>query len=490
MVAGLAVGSPLLVTAQSLPDIRQIFENELACLLVEPLLADMSAQPLYSQQSTDCLPVVPDEQSNGVFFKDSDCQLPIEFSATPLIEHCSLLLDATMLGEGHGLSGSSWTLPPGTLMDLGARALDGLVQPYMQRSIYRTVNTARGQCRLEMRVYTRHPAVQGQRSLLALHGGSWSARGFGFFGLELTVPHFVNQGFVVYAPFYRLLGDTEGSAACNNATINDITDDAQAALTWVQDNAAKYGSAPEPVVFGQSAGAHLAASLAVNRSDEVSAAVLFYPPTDFTDFTLRVREGYYTNEQGLNILQRVTGTTAAAADISASPIVENSFPITVAEQSLTIPPVFMLHGMADDLVEARQSVRLCEAIDQSELIATDQSLPLPVSLRETRSCGRDSILQLIRQGEHALDVCLADTIIPTDLCPSGSDASRTQVAQAILESAEFARRHAANESGEDTIPALSSGGSLSIWFLLLFYALYVIRSGEHAVRTGMQHRHR
>ncbi len=51
------------------------------------------------------------------------------------------------------------------------------------------------------------------------HGGSWSARGFGFFGLEMTIPHDVNDGFVVYVPFYRLLGGSAGSAACNQANI-------------------------------------------------------------------------------------------------------------------------------------------------------------------------------------------------------------------------------------------------------------------------------
>lgn len=478
------LGSGELVHAQSLPDIKDLFQNELACALVEPLLAQMPVEPLFLQQGTDCVATVPDEQAGLSYFADDQCRVPVDFTPTSLRDHCAVLLDASLLGEGDGAMADTWTLPPGARMDVGARSLDGVNQPYLQRSIYRTVATARGECDLEMRVYSRHPQASGQQSLLALHGGSWSARGFGFFGLELTIPHFVNQGFVVYAPFYRLLGESDGSVACNGATITEVVEDAEAALLWVQNNASTFGSAATPVVFGQSAGAHLATSLAVNKASDVSAAVLFYPPTDFTDFALRVQGGFYTNAQGLGILERVIGSSADAADISASPIVENSFPLTIVEQDLSVPPVFMLHGMADDLVEPRQSVRLCEAIARTTLTATEQSVPVPAGLSEIRACGADSSLQLVTEGLHALDVCFAGTFLPTDLCPSGSEDSRQVVSESIGSAVAFATMHAElvdeqptadpNEPATDPPSSNSSGGSVSFWLAGLLGLVQVL----------------
>lgn len=458
--------------AQSLPDIKDIFQSALTCLLIEPLLADMPVEPLYRiDDGGNCESINPDDASSSVFYADAACQRELPFEKTSLSEHCDLLLDSTLLGEGEGISTPVWTLPPGSRMDLGALSLDGVQQPYMQRLVYRRIATPAGECELEMRVYAKHPDISSQQSLLALHGGSWSARGFGFFGLELSIPHYVDNGFVVYAPFYRLLGDSEGSAACHNASIDDAIDDAAAALQWVNENASSYGSQPTPVLFGQSAGAHLAGSLAINQPDQVAGAVLFYPPTDFTDFALRAQLGFYTNEQGLGILERVIGSTADQADISASPIVENSFPIRVSQDGATLPPLMMVHGMADDLVEPRQSVRLCQALSGESLIPTDQELPALAALREVRSCGADSTLHLLQQGQHALDVCLADLPIATSFCPSGSENSRQQVAIAIQEAVNFARNTTPGNDGTatqlDTSLTDNQGGGIACWLVFI-----------------------
>ncbi len=80
---------------------------------------------------------------------------------------------------------------------------------------------------------------------------------------------------------------------------------------WVREHAADYGSSPKPVVFGQSAGAHLATLLSVNNAESVSSAVLFHPPTDFTDFAVRA-------QQGLDILERLLNVGVSDADVSAT----------------------------------------------------------------------------------------------------------------------------------------------------------------------------
>ncbi|WP_088920311.1 alpha/beta hydrolase [Granulosicoccus antarcticus] len=446
----------------------------------------MRVTPLYRQEQGRCVSRVPDELDQD-YFSDAGCEIPVAFEPTTLASHCELLLNADQLGEGQGINTPPvWTLPPGTRLDVGARSLEGVQQPYLQRQIYRTVQTLRGECALEMRVYAPSPVSEGEQrpSLLALHGGSWSSRGFGFFGLEMTIPHYVDAGFVVYAPFYRLLGDSEGSAACNEASIEQISDDAAAALDWVQIHATDYGSSPKPVVFGQSAGAHLATSLAVNRSSEVASAVLFYTPTDFTDFALRAQQGFYTDEQGLGILERLLNVSADEADVSASPIPENSFPLRIVQEGIDIPPVFMVHGMQDGLVEARQSVRLCDALAGRQLLALDAEVEQPDTLREIVQCGAgsgaSSQLQLIREGEHALDVCLAGALLPTDLCPSGSEASRQEVASAIGDAVSFAnntgrgidgteagQRPAEDEVSETSGESGSGAGVVLPWLLAL-----------------------
>jgi len=484
----LAVAPISASAAQDQPDIKDVFRNELTCLLIEPLLADMPVSPLYTQND-GCVSVVPDQDSDTDYFIDEKCQLPLAYTPTRLIDHCSVLIDSSQLGEAQGIDTPVWTLPPGTRFDVGAKSLDNIAQPYLQRHPYRTIETTAGLCTLEMRVYASHPQVTDQRSLLALHGGSWSARGFGFFGLELTLPHFVEQGFVVYAPFYRLLGNSEGSAACHNASISEVVEDAQAALEWVQLHAAEFGSGGKPVVFGQSAGAHLATALAVDNAEAVAAGVLFYAPTDFTDFALRAQGGFYSNEQGLGILERVLGTPAAQADISASPIPENSFPIRIATGNLAVPPLFMLHGVADDLVEARQSVRLCKALSGQDLGQTDEPIEEVSSLRQIYDCGGNSQLQLILEGRHALDVCFIDAIVASDLCFSGSEASRVQVSQAISDAVSFASTQALLANGVTPEPidaaTRSGGGMLQLNVVVFLWLMGFIRLGQRTISCSV-----
>ena len=490
-LAGLLVVSASALSctaAQAQTELTDVFQNALACTLIQPLLADVTVNRLYVQDEAACLPRIPDEPSLS-YFSDAACERPVSFSATTVQEYCDVLLDPVLLGEGQGVVEDQWTLSPGSRLDVGARKLDGVLWPYLQRRIYRNVDTAGGRCSLEMRIYSPSPEAPDtdRPAMLAFHGGSWSSRGFGFFGLEMSIPHFVDQGFVVYAPFYRLLDDKEGSAACNQADIGQIVDDAKAALAWVQEHAADYGSSDTPVVFGQSAGAHLATALAVDESESVSSAILLYPPTDFTDFVMRAQQGYYTDTQGLGILERVLGVGVAQADVSASPIPENSFPQRIVESDLSVPPVFMIHGMQDNLVEARQSTRLCDALAGRELAGVGVEVAPPEGLRSVTDCGADSTLQLITEGQHALDVCVVDTLVATDLCLSGSDQSREEVSLAIGDAVAFALDNSApdgqldgdgNSGGntdDDTNQGSSGAGGVGWQWLVLLSALMLHR---------------
>jgi len=164
-----------------------------------------------------------------------------------------------------------------------------------------------------------------------------------------------------------------------------------------------------------------------------------YPPTDFTDFLQRVQSGAYTNPQGLSILQRVVGMSADQADLSLPLVGENSFPLRVASEGSNWPPMLIVQGSADELVEARQSVRLCDALAGRVLPMVDEEVGEASELRDVVQCGTQttpvSQLHLIKQGDHALDVCINENV--PDLCQSGSAASRSLVSQSISDSLIF-----------------------------------------------------
>jgi len=342
-------------------------------------------------------------------------------------------------------------------LDVGAKRLDGVTQPYMQRRVFKTITTDRGECQLEMRIYSKHPAITNQKAMIAFHGGSWTSRGFGFFGLELSVPHYVEQGFVVFAPFYRLLADRESTPACNQANFEQIVSDAQSALDWVLDNYNDYGATGLPVLFGQSAGGHLAASLAVDRAEAVGAAVLMYPPTDFSDFLLRVQQGFYTNAEGLSILERVINAPASDVTTDDPLVYRNSFPLRVQNDNLVTAPMLIVQGMKDELVEPRQAFRLCQALSEEPLLQTSSELAAVQDLVAKRDCGSQSSLYLVREGNHALDVCLNDSI--ASACPAGGKQSRVAVASVIDDALSFALASA--EPG-DVATQRRSGGAISL----------------------------
>jgi len=142
--------------AQQQPSLGQIFQNTLTCALVGPLLADVDVESLYELNGNTCEAVIPNSSTDD-YFLDANCTNPVNFFSTPLSRHCELLLDSSGLGEGENIVDDAWTLSPGSRLNVGARSLTGVSQPYMQRTVYRSVPTAGGVCNLEMRIYSPRP---------------------------------------------------------------------------------------------------------------------------------------------------------------------------------------------------------------------------------------------------------------------------------------------------------------------------------------------
>jgi len=251
---------------------------------------------------------------------------------------------------------------------------------------------------------------------------------------------------VVFAPFYRLIGQTDGNVACNDASLGDILEDVNDALDWVQAHEAKFNLIGNTTVFGQSAGGHLALSLATYRSAEIRRAILFYAPTDFEDFAQQIKSGEYTNESGFKILEAVTGNSIENLDTQSELVRANSFPALIVDAPNSLPPMFILHGQMDSLLPSRQSVRLCNALSgRSDLNASlAQMGSNEAELVSVSACGSNgSQLHLVAEGEHALDLCLAP-----GLCLSGSEQSAIQVADSMRSMLEWS-----------SVESLGAGGS-------------------------------
>lgn len=409
--------------------LTEITSNAAECELGAVLQTSLQPEPVYRKNAESCA-LISRPVADGNFFSDSNCQQSFDFVETTLADFCQVALDPLRLGNPMSRSGelNRWSLSPGSRFDLGALSIQGKQQPYVQRQNYKTVYTPAGECQLEMRVYAGQPDPANGKALIALHGGSWQRRGTGFLGIENMATHFVDKGFVVFAPFYRLVGENDGTSECRNASLDDILEDINDALDWVTNKAVEYGVSGKPVVFGQSAGGHLALSLAVRRAQEIERAILFYAPTDFGDFINQVQTGEYSGEQGQRILAAVTSSDSLQALDANNPLVrDNSYPSIIAAQPNNYPPVFMLHGESDTLLPFRQSVRLCNGLS-GDVDSGPAGFDVNTSSvsRSVRCDERGSVLHLISEGEHTLDLCISD-----DLCLAGSPASASATADSI-----------------------------------------------------------
>ncbi len=410
----------------------------LSCEVTAQKLLPLNAKPLFTLVGNDCRRVEAEAISGlqGVqrYFADGDCRQSINVTAMSQQQFCRNQFDGRRVGNGALLpvGSSAWYLSPGTRSDFALVSTAGLVQPWVNARRYKTVETDAGTCVLEMRIYKNDIAATGLRPMLALHGGNWQYRSRGMLGIEATVPQFTARGFVVFAPFYRLAGDAEGTAACRNARGEEILADVGDALAWVNEHAAAYGADNgKVVVTGQSAGAHLAAWLATHYPQQIARSLLLYPPTDMADYLQQWQLGEPgVSPDGVEVL-RTFLKLAEPEDIDLSmPLVQdNSLPQIVAQAPAEFPPMFLIHGSADDVVPMRQSARLCNA-----LAGNPDAGPAPMALDDAGAsirvnCDqRGSQFHAIAGAGHMLDFCLTPS-----LCAAGTAEGQDAARQALRE---------------------------------------------------------
>jgi acetyl esterase/lipase len=197
-------------------------------------------------------------------------------------------------------------------------------------------------------------------AIVYLHGGGWR-RGSRQQVLPALGPGFyaslAQAGFVVATADYRLSGE---------ATFPAPLHDVRAAIGWLRT---RPEVDPDRVyLWGESAGAHLAllaalgaglgAGLGVEDSARaVQGVVAWFPPTDLLGLPDDVDTIGGAADRGPDSREaQLLGAPAAAVpDLAraASPV---SFACSDA------PPILLMHGEADDMVPARQSIRLADAL--------------------------------------------------------------------------------------------------------------------------------
>jgi len=526
-------------------ELSRLFSDAAQCEAAGILQTSIAHRPVYRLDVDGCQPTqIPDadklnthstadggvdDTAQANWYSDSACQIPVNYYSTGTVDYCADVLDTQRLGNAASRLDQldQWTLSPGTRFDIGALPLAGKEQPFTQRVNYKTVATSQGECQLEMRIHSLYPSrslteypsadltesdtvnaaaselqdipVENDAStngrplnaVIAFHGGSWQRRSSGALGIESFATQFANAGFVVFAPFYRLIGTSEGNIECNDATLEQVLEDANDALDWVQKHGAEFGVGGKPVLFGQSAGGHLAGVLSVDRPDEIASAVLFYAPTDFSDFARQLISGEIDTVTGQRILESVLGEQLDSLDINLPLIQRNTLPARIVQDSIVTPPMFLMHGQKDTVLPFRQSVRMCNALSGDTengpasigassqpptLIGADES-----SLRKIVFCDtQGSQLHLLSEGEHALDLCIAE-----ELCLAGSPASAALVKDSIDSMLVWVNEQYESPLDDQGTQAAGSG-STGLVALLLLGLMALLKSSPSILRLRVR----
>jgi acetyl esterase/lipase len=191
------------------------------------------------------------------------------------------------------------------------------------------------------------PGAKDRPVIVFFYGGSWNtgerAR-YSFLGRALAA-----RGFVTVVPDYRLVPEV---------TYPGFVEDGAAAVRWVRENAKNYGGDGERIVLaGHSAGAYIAAMLAVDGQwlgqDRAAVRGLagLAGPYDFAPFTV----------------------ASSQAAFGRWPKPAETQPVTHADASA--PPALLLTGADDTIVRPRNSDALAARLRAAGVAAEVKHYP-------------------------------------------------------------------------------------------------------------------
>ena len=189
--------------------------------------------------------------------------------------------------------------------------------------------------------------------IVALHGGGWLSGDRKSSSLQ-TIQMATQQGYVVINVGYRLTDEAKWPAQLY---------DAKAAIRFIRANARQYRLDPTNiVVWGNSAGGHLASMLAATNgmeemedlsmgnakaSSSVQGVVSWYGISDITKLP----------DNSITIANKLMGYNVREKAAEA----KGASPINYVTQDF--PPIHMIHGTNDSIVPFEQSVEFAKKIN-------------------------------------------------------------------------------------------------------------------------------
>lgn len=225
----------------------------------------------------------------------------------------------------------------------------------------------------------------GHRSLTRSIGRSFEDRIF---------PTVAARGYVVASLDYRLTGE-----AVFPAQLQDV----QAGLDHLAERAGEHGADIErTVLWGESAGGHLAALAALTRPSgrlRIAGVVDWYGPSDLRTMAQQARTDAVARADDVDSREALLlgGPVAQAGELAAQ-----ASPVTHVHADA--PPFLLVHGTADRFVPAGQSEQLHEALT---------------------SAGADSRLELVEGGDHMWMGADPQEVLATSLAFVGRVTGRT-----------------------------------------------------------------
>lgn len=253
------------------------------------------------------------------------------------------------------------TAPPGLFdpvtepLPPAVPAADGSVRravPYVVRPGYRP-----------LQLDLHRPAGAGPHPVvLFLHGGGWRLGSRGMFCPTWRhwqpdpFARIVAAGFTVVSAEYRLSGE-----AVFPAQLDDVTD----ALRWVGARADELRVDPDRVVvWGESAGGHLAALLGLAATRAQAGAVVgvvdWYGPSNLTTMAAQARPDSVTRTDAADSREALL----IGAPVAAEPeLARAASPVSYVHTAA--PPFHIAHGTADRFVPAEQSRELAETLGRA-----------------------------------------------------------------------------------------------------------------------------
>ncbi len=185
-------------------------------------------------------------------------------------------------------------------------------------------------------------------AIVWIHGGAWKHG-----ALELVLPNCrygARQGMVSFGVQYRLIGAAADGR--ERATLEDCIADCRAALRHIGEFAERYGVHPERIVVaGDSAGGYLAACLGLQYEEAGVRPAAIINCNGISDLTRKWKHALIEDEGAYPTEQQWFGLHERAKRLSPIHHVTGGR-----------PPMLLIHGLEDRVVEPEDSVALYEAM--------------------------------------------------------------------------------------------------------------------------------